>query len=172
MLFRPVPGKREFSEGHKDEPPVFRPKILEQCLLTDMADRDIRSWVIGLSRLLRRFAILPSPGRAWPTLLYLYSSNCQMVKTIWSRQTSLHVRWHDPKLDALQEVYRSLSHSVYEPVLLHVSMSLHSSYFVSITHVWMTERLITDLPEGRSPVALGRPEQSHIQGLRHYLVIW
>jgi hypothetical protein len=43
MLFRPVPGKRVFPEGRKDEPPAFRPKILEQCLLTDMADRDIRS---------------------------------------------------------------------------------------------------------------------------------
>jgi hypothetical protein len=137
--------------------PKFWNNACSQTWLIVTYDHELLAWVVF-----------------WGGLLYSLAPEEQdrRLKTIWSRRTSLHVRWHDPKLDALQEVYRSLSHSVYEPVFLHVSMSLHSSYFVSITHVWMTERLITDLPKRRSLVALGRSEQSHIQGWHHCLVVW
>jgi hypothetical protein len=40
---RLIPAKYVIPKRRKDESPVSRPRILEQCFLTDMADRDIGS---------------------------------------------------------------------------------------------------------------------------------
>jgi hypothetical protein len=40
---RPIPAKYMIPKGRNDKSPVSTPRILEQCFLTDMADRDIGS---------------------------------------------------------------------------------------------------------------------------------
>jgi hypothetical protein len=136
---RPIPAKYMIPKGRKDKSPVSTSRILEKCFLTDMADRDIGSWLISLNRLVRRFALPPGPGKietdaACIPILHTVDGENDLININLS-----HIRWHDQKPDALHEMYCSLSQSVYETVpfsvFLSVSVSLNSSYFESITHV-------------------------------------